>query len=107
MNLEASNKWEERYRVLPIYKSRQEAYASMRSSSKAFTPMWALLEKPNIMNAILFYEDKGIRFFWTGGDKSEATDKYVNILSVHGTKKMAEAFAKSHYETPERILLGG
>lgn len=105
--LEDSPKWQERYFVLPLYKNQQEAYAACLKDSKAFVPVWGVIEKHHIESRYtskydyLFYH-KGniIPMIW-----ARRGSKHIEVISIHMTKAIAEKFAKSYHETPERILL--
>lgn len=103
--LDGKRAWEKRYRILPIFKNLRDAQCHGIYNKGKYSPtaQYALLELPNVMNQYLYHEDDQI----CGCDHhGSPTSKGVKVLSIHMTFKMAEAFARSHYETAERILLG-
>ena len=102
---EDKQRWESRYRILPLYKNLQEAQRNgYHYKGKNYpVPTYALLELPNVMNGFLYHDGDVISFCDKNGSPC---GKGIKVLSTHMTLKMAEAYAKSHYEAAERILLG-
>lgn len=88
-----------------MYNSLREAQcaASHYKGKHEPIPTWALLEIPNVMNCFLYHYKDDIWYCSYDGTPAAVN---VKVLSIHGTKKMAEAFAKSHFEAAERILIG-
>jgi hypothetical protein len=103
-SLEGKRAWERRYRVLPIYRNLQEAQrcSEYYKGNNKPIPCWALLELPNVMNCVLFHHNDTIFMCDKNGNPGGVD---IKVLSFHGSKRIAEAFAKSYDEAPERILL--